>query len=201
MRGAVVARGYFGIVGHAALEGSLAARAGKLLVLLERLVELFAVHGHAVLGGKLEGKLYGKAEGVVEPERKAPAHYFLRIAEQVREHLLELVLALYQGLEELFLLAQQVAHDALAILLEFRICRREFSDDHFREPAEEARLDAQLLAVPHRAADKTAQHVTRSNVRRRYPFGVADDEGGSARVIRDDPHGNILERIASVEIA
>ena len=50
--------------------------------------------------------------------------------------------------------------------------------------------DAELHAVPHRAAHDFAKHVAAEFVRRHHPVG--NQEGGCARVIRDNAHRHVV---------
>ena len=118
-----------GMIGEAAGELLLRARAGLGLMLRKGGAVALDVDGHAVLPRKLLGELDGEAEGIEEAERRFAVD--MRVL-GVALHALEFLGALGQGLLELHLLLVELGNDALAVVAKLGVDIAVGLDDGFR---------------------------------------------------------------------
>jgi hypothetical protein len=179
-------------------EGFLGPLLGEFLVVLKRLIEALAVNGEAEFLGDLFGHLDRETIGIVEFERDPPRDGPGRVLQQIRNHLLELVLPLLQGIEESLLLPGEFRKDHLPIPDEFRIGLRVEIDHDFRRTREERFIDSQLPPMPARAPDEASEDVALPQVGGFDPEIVSQDEYRRLQMVRDDTDRDIRLRRRAV---
>ncbi len=166
---------------------------GPLALALQLALEPFAVDRELVVLRQLFQEVDGQAVGVVEPEGvRAGDDATLARAAQLLDRLAQLHHGLLQrGPEALFLGAHD-ARDGRRLRAQLRIGARHAVHHRGDELVEERLLDAELLAVPHRAPHDLAQHVAAPFVARHH--AVADEEGHGAEVVGHDAEGDVAFR-------
>ncbi len=161
----------------------------RLLALaLHRALEALAVDRELTLAGEILDEVERHAERVVEPERVLARHD-ARAGRGAVEDLLEPRQPGRQHGVEPVLLAADDAHDVVAPGAQLRIGVAHLGDEHVDERVQDRLDEAELLAVPHRAAHDLAQHVAAPLVRRHDAVG--DEERHGAQVIGDDAHRDV----------
>ena len=183
--------GLFAVVAKTRLELSCLGSAGKLLMLCKCFVEALYIYSKAFLCSQLLGQLDWETEGVVQLECAAACNLLYSLLLHEEGHLLKLLLALLQGLAELYLLFGKLVEHFIFVLNQLWIRASVQVDYNLCHLSKECTLDAQVLAVPHCPPDKAPQYVALSYVGRGAAPLVAQDKGAGSYVVCNYAHGDI----------
>ena len=186
--------------GRAVLAGRLeaAARPGAHALRLHlRLVggEALRRHRPARVLEHLLGEVGGEPVGVVEREEELAVDGLLPLRLVARDIVENLLHAHVEGLGEALLLLAHRLHHARVLLADLRVSIAQELRHGAGHVPEEGLAQPQHAAVAHPSPHDAAKYVPAPFVGR--GDAVGDEEGGGAGMIGNDPHGDVLLRIAA----
>ena len=100
-----------------------------------------------------------------------------------------------KGFQELFFFTREFLEDAFAVFRKLRVSALAILNHNFGRFGEEYPFDAELFAMANRAADEAPEHIACANIGRHDCFGISEDKGSGAHMVRNDPEALIHFRI------
>ena len=146
-------------------------------------------------------KFKRKTVSFIKIIRNFSADDFFRIFHKVRKKFLEFSLAFFQRNAEFIFLRSKFTADFFTVRFKFRICALKVVDDSSGNFGKERLFNSKFHSVSYSAADKTAEYIAGSHIRRRNAFRVTDNKDGSALVVCNNADASVLFFVSSVCIA
>ena len=148
-----------------------------------------AVDAHVLCGRGVLNEIVGNAERVVKAEGRVAWKLAFGSTERPRDLGLEAGKPVLQNRVEPVLLRQDGLLDHRPVAADLGIGVAHLAVEHGDERMEKRFGEAEVLAVPHRAAHDLAQHVAAPFVRRHHAVG--DEKSRRAGVVGDHSHRDI----------
>src|SRR5438876_6641193 len=176
--------------------GRVIVLTGPLALSFQRSVESLDIDGHAVLLDQIFYDFEGEATGVVKVEGFLAGQDSRSRRLDSLHPIVEIPQALAERLRKGFFLLLDDARHSISAGHQIRIGVLHDVRYGSGYPVNERFLDPQLLAVYHRPPEDFPQDITALVIAR--ILAVRDHKGGSARMVRNNPHGDIVVRVCAV---
>ena len=153
---------------------------------------------YALFRGNQLGQVDGETEGIIKCKGIRTAnHPFRTIGRQFPNNRIKQVNPRSQRPKERALLFGNHLFDKLLLRLQFRELSPHLFDEGRHEPTDKGFGKAQIgIAVAHRTAQDTANHIPRLHVAGQLPVG--NRKGNGPQVVGHHPHGNIFFGVSPV---